>query len=151
MKRRKLAWLIPLAGLIVLAGPNGVRSADEIGEAPQVAPYRAEAAVAGAPVAVLVQDVDELIERLGTIPQNVTPGQAEESPEEIDRERGSRVINIDPPQVVNRSPYFQFRDLTDRGQVTPGQAGPKLSDATRRKVMERYRQSLAKKKEVGRN
>ena len=82
----------------------------------------------------------------GALPQNVTPGQADESAEEAARGPGSRVINIDPVPVVNRTPYFQFRDVTDRGQTVR-----KLSDRTRRQVMEQYRRSLAKRKETGRN
>ena len=150
MKKRKLAWLIPVAGLIVFAGPNGARSADEVGDTPQVVPYRFESAVSGPPITVLVEDVDALLERMGTLPQNVTPGQADESPEEAARGRGSRVINVDPVPVLNRTPYFQFRDVTDRG-ATPQVTRQKLSDETRRKVMERYRKSLAERRKAGRN
>ena len=150
MKRRKLAWLVPVAGLIVFAGPNGVRSDDAVGDVPRVVPYRSEAAVSVAPVRVLVQDLETMLERLGAQPHNVAPRPPEEPTEGAERRRGSRVIKLDTPTVVNRTPYFQFRDVTDRG-ATPRVTRQKLSDETRRLIAERYRRSLAKKKEAGRN
>lgn len=155
MKNNKFGVLIPAVAVILATGITGVRSGDELGAAPQVQPQGLQVLTSKAPFCVLAEQQDEMLERLAGQRRPLLPGQRQaENARNRERVEGgvSRVIDIDQPPIVNSAPFFRFRDVTDRQQADRSDRPEfrKVSDETRRRVVESYRQSVAKRSTKGR-
>jgi hypothetical protein len=112
---------------------------DAASPAPRVL-EQVEAASAEAPLLMLEEDAERLLERLG--PRVAPP------PAPAPVSHGvSRTITVDPPPpVVNRSPEFRFRDVTERAPLD----GRVRTMAERQAAVEMIRQSIAQRRARGR-
>lgn len=138
MTRR--SWLVVgLSSALGLALSTQARAQDV---APPIAvePQRVEVSTPEAPAQMRAEDAQRLREGLGLPPVPPAPRATQaRQPQSVARPVGgtSRTILVESPSVVNRSPQFQFRDVTTRGATAPS-----LSLAERRATVETYRQSL---------
>ncbi|PIX83364.1 MAG: hypothetical protein COZ33_05835 [Nitrospirae bacterium CG_4_10_14_3_um_filter_70_108] len=136
MRLQVLRWV----AVVLVLSPLCWAMADEAAQSVPVAPQRVEMTTPAAPVQMRAADAEALVHGLHIAP--AAPAAAAPAAAEPQAAGGvTRTIHVAAPQVVNRSPYFQFRAVTQEGEgVTP-----ERSMAERRASVEAYRQSLHKK------
>ncbi len=107
-------------------------------------PQRLETPQSNAPMDVRAEDAAALIEQIKAnsgMPESSAPN-VQSGPASSPSSGSSYTIMLKPPEVVNTSPLFQFRDVTNRA----------LSGSTvlpinkRSSAVEAYRQSIIKKR-----
>lgn len=131
MRRQVLWWVAALLAL----GPLPWAMAEEAAPPVPIAPQRMEIITPPVPFTMRAADAEALVRGLAIAP--ATPAVA--APAAVQAAAGvTRTIHVAAPEVVNRSPYFQFRAVTQDAAVV----APERSLAERRAAVERYRQSL---------
>ena len=106
-----------------------------------VEPHHIEISAPEAPMQMRAEDALHLLRELG-IPTTATAPQAAPAPPvAAPPSTGvSRAIHVEPAEVVNHSPQFKFKDVTERAESQ----SPTLSMTERHAAVEAYRQSLVK-------
>lgn len=128
-----------IAGAVVLCG-QAVTLAEDAAPPVQVLPQQIEVSSAVTPMDMRAEDADVLMEQIKTGSGQYAPAAPEaQQAQVLSPSAGeSRTIMVKPPEVVNSSPYFQFRDATERSK--PDSSMPSMSE--RRATVDAYRQSL---------
>jgi hypothetical protein len=125
-----------IAGAVVLCG-QAVTLAEDAAPPVQVLPQQIEVSSAVTPMDMRAEDADVLMEQIKTGSGQYAP-EAQQAQVLSPSAGESRTIMVKPPEVVNSSPYFQFRDATERSK--PDSSMRSMSE--RRATVDAYRQSL---------
>ena len=107
-------------------------------------PQQMEVSSPPAPIEMMVEDAERLNQQMrnNSILLQPQPRQPQ-LPAEVPSANGvSNTIKLDVPEVVNKTPYFNFRDITDRS----GNNRAVRTMNERRSAVEQYRQSVIKKR-----
>jgi len=153
MRKRRVLALSSAAALIWLAGSAAAQQAEAPTPAPKE-PVRVETPAAVVPIAVTLEDFEQLQQQLEELRlrQRGTPAAVaatvDAPADDTKDDTPDRTIEIEPSEVINLHPTFRFLDATDRdGGPT---RVPGLTLEQRRAAAEAYRQALAKNKKNGR-
>ncbi len=132
-----------IAGAVVLCG-QAVTLAEDAAPPVQAVPQRLETPQANAPMDVRAEDAASLIEQIkanSSMPELSAPN-VQSGPASSQSSGSSYTIMLKPPEVVNTSPLFQFRDVTNR--ALSGSAVLPINK--RSSAVETYRQSIIREK-----
>ena len=129
-----------IAGAVVLCS-QAVTLAEDAAPPVQAMPKIIEVSSAVTPIIMRAEDADVLMKQIKTGSGQYAP-EAQQAQVLSPSAGESRTIMVKPPEAVNSSPYFQFRDATERSK--PESSMRSMSE--RRATADAYRQSLIREK-----
>ncbi len=132
-----------IAGAVVLCG-QAVTLAEDAAPPVQAVPQQIEVSSAVTPIDMRAEDADVLMEQIKTGSGQYAPAAPEaQQAQVLSPSAGeSRTIMVKPPEAVNSSPLFQFRDVTKRTLF----GSTVLPINKRSSAVETYRQSIIREK-----
>ena len=114
--RYTLSFLIAVT--VSFCSPEFIFAGDVAPPVPTT-PQQIEVSHAQAPITMMVEDAQKLIQQMKNSSVPVQPLQSQPSAAVSSAASARSTIKLDVPAVVNNTPYFKFRDITDRSANSP--------------------------------